>query len=215
MQICHHCGEELPPGNLICSECNVPIKGLKATKRSKEPTQPRIFRWLERLTLLFAIIAVFSPFIAIAGPFIWMQLDSIDEKITSENESGEKTMLIRVERSTDDPIVTFTFVSTLDAEVIQELKTQVAQLLIEMGMFYGVVDLQEIETPVGEAITLLESSDMLSLSANPRVKFIFVGRNIPGDPTIQTGVPIFDNKEDAREYIRREIAANAPGRSGE
>ncbi len=215
MQICHHCGEELPPGNLICSECNVPIKGLKATIRSKPTTQPLIFKWLERLTLVFAIIAVFSPFLAIAGPFIWMQLNLVDGKITSENESGEKTMLVRVERAIDDPIVTFTFESILDTESIQELKTQTTQLLTEMGMFYGVVDLREIETTVGEAITLLESSNMFSLSANPRVSFIFVGKTIPGDPTNQTRVPIFDNKEDAWEYIRREIAANAPGQLGE
>ena len=124
-------------------------------------------------------------------------------------------MPIRVERSVDDPIVTFTFEGVMDSETIQELKAQTAQLITEMGTFYGVIDLGGVETTVSEAVALLERSDGLSLSTDPRVSLVFVGRIVPDNSINQTGAPIFDNKEDAWEYIRREIAANAPGQSSE
>lgn len=120
-------------------------------------------------------------------------------------------MPVRVERSIDDPIVTFIFEGILDSETIQEVKAQTAQLLAEMGTFYGVIDLLGIETTFSEAIALLESSYVPALSTDPRINFVFVGQPARDEPKNQTGGPVFSNKEAALEHIRREIATNAPG----
>lgn len=122
-------------------------------------------------------------------------------------------MPVRVERSIDDPIVTFIFEGLLDPETLEEVKSQTAQLLAEMGTFYGVIDLRGIETTFSEAIALLESSYVPALSADPRINFVFVGQPAPDESKNQTGGPVFSNKEAALEHIRREIATNAPGQS--
>jgi hypothetical protein len=124
-------------------------------------------------------------------------------------------MPVRVERSIDDPIVTFIVEGILHSETIQEVKAQTTQLLAEMGTFYGVVDLQGIETSIGETIGLLESSYGPALSTDPRINFVFVGQPAHDDPKNLTGVPLFTNNEAALEYIRREIATHAPGQSDE
>ncbi len=124
-------------------------------------------------------------------------------------------MPVRVEKSVDDPIVTFTFEGGLDAETLEQVKLQTTQLLAEMGTFYAVIDLQRVETTFGEALALLGSSSVPALRADPRINYVFVGQPIQDDPINQMGVPVFPNKEIAFEYIRREIATNAPGQSGE
>lgn len=122
-------------------------------------------------------------------------------------------MSIRVERSVDDPIVTFTFDGILNLETVQEMQTQMGQLLAELGTFYAVIDFQG--TGITEAVSLLGNSSMPALRADPRINYVFVGQPVQDNLTNQTGIPLFPNKEMAFEYIRREIATNVPGQLGE
>src|SRR5690606_16370816 len=111
------------------------------------------------------------------------------------------SMPILVERAVDDPIVRFIFEGQLDAETIQEANTQMQLLLEELGSFYAIVDIRGTETTFGEAAALLESPDTPSVVAEPRIKFVYLGQNVPQDPTNQQRVPVFGSKEAAEEYV--------------
>lgn len=114
-------------------------------------------------------------------------------------------MTIRIERSIDDPIVTFVFEGPLDPYAVHDVDEKAAQLLQEMGMFYAILDIRGTQMTFGEALALFES---LRSPASP-VKFVFVGEPVPHDPTGDPTEKIFSNKDEAVEYILQDIAAHA------
>jgi hypothetical protein len=119
-------------------------------------------------------------------------------------------MPIHVHQSIDDPIMTFAFEGEIEPETVQEASAQLAEAVETLGILYVVLDLRDTEMTQGEAIALIESPETPSLMAHPRIRLVFVGGNVPHDPTKPYQVPEFSNDEEALEYIRREIANNAP-----
>jgi hypothetical protein len=112
-------------------------------------------------------------------------------------------MTIQIERSIDDPIVTITFEGQLDPDSVRLIDEQAGLLLQEMGTFYAILDIRGTETTFGEILALLESLE----TAEDRVKFVFVGPGIPHDPTNPSAKPVFENKEQATDYILKHIAS--------
>lgn len=76
MQLCPHCGAEVPKGDFICSECNGSVRQIAPFTPVHPIVQSKIFKFVEAITLLFAVVAVLSPFLAIIGPFVFMRLSS-------------------------------------------------------------------------------------------------------------------------------------------
>ena len=79
-------------------------------------------------------------------------------------------MPIRVEKSIDDPIITFTFGGVVDPETVQEANAQLAEAINSMGMLYVMVDLRDTEMTQGEAIALIEVPDAPSFMEHPRIR---------------------------------------------
>jgi hypothetical protein len=123
-------------------------------------------------------------------------------------------MPIHVEKSIDDPIITFTFEGEIDPETVEEASTQLAEAVETMGTLYVVLDLRSTEMTQGEAIALIESPDTSSLVSHPRIRLVFVGDPVPHDPTKPFQAQVFSNEDDALDYIHQEIARNAPHASG-
>ena len=112
-------------------------------------------------------------------------------------------MPIRVEQAVDDPIVTFIFVGGLDAETVRSANEQATLLLEQMGTYYAILDIRDVEITIGEALALLDPHNAPGLISDPRINPVIVGHPIPGDPTDKYQYPVFDNRQDATEYIRR------------
>jgi hypothetical protein len=119
-------------------------------------------------------------------------------------------MSIHVQQSIDDPIITFAFEGQIDPESFQEASAQLAEAVETLGLLYVILDLRDTEMTQGEAIALIESPDTPSLTEHPRIRLVFVGKPVPHDPTKPFQAPVFGNDEEALEYIRQEIARNAP-----
>lgn len=119
-------------------------------------------------------------------------------------------MPIRVEKSIDDPIITFTFVGVVDPETVQEANAQLAEAINSMGMLYVMVDLRDTEMTQGEAVALIEVPDAPSFMEHPRIRTVFIGQPVPHDPTSPPQSPVFANEEDALDYIHQQIAGKAP-----
>lgn len=102
-------------------------------------------------------------------------------------------MTIRIERSIDDPIVSFTFEGDLDPESVRATDVKAGQLLQEMGTFYAIIDIRGTQITFGEVMALLQSFEI----SDSRVKFVFVGPPVLHDPTKPSGDPVFENKDQA------------------
>jgi hypothetical protein len=119
-------------------------------------------------------------------------------------------MPIHVEQSVDDPIMTFMFEGEINPETVEEASAQLAEAVDTMGILYVVLDLRSTEMTQGEAVALIESPDTPSLMSHPRIRLVFVGTPVPHDPTKPFQAPVFGSDEDALDYIRQDIANNAP-----
>lgn len=117
------------------------------------------------------------------------------------------TVAVKVEQAVDDPIVTFTFEGLPDQQTVQQINQQAGQFLEQLGRYYAILDIRGLETTYGEVTALFASIQQPNIFGNNRVTPIFVGKPVPGDPTDQTATPIFRTPEDARDYIRQEIAS--------
>lgn len=120
-------------------------------------------------------------------------------------------MPISIEQAVDEPIITVSFVGALDPENIREVNEKLAKMFGESGVVYTILDVRESEITFGEVVTLLDNPDSFPLTSDPRIKYVFVGQSVPHDPTNQMNAPVFSGKEQAVEYIRKEIATNALG----
>jgi hypothetical protein len=116
------------------------------------------------------------------------------------------TVAVKVEQSVDDPIVTFIFEGLPDPETVQNINERAGQFLEQLGRYYAIIDIRGLETTYGEIIALFASIEQPNIFGNKRVTPVFVGNPVPGDPTDTTATPVFRDPEEAREYIRREIA---------
>lgn len=111
-------------------------------------------------------------------------------------------MPIRVEQVADQPVVVFIFNGLLDAETVRSANEQAAALLEQMGAYYAVLDIRDIEITYGEALALLDNASQSGLIADPRITPLFIGNSVPGDATGgQHRIPIFYSREDADAYI--------------
>jgi hypothetical protein len=122
-------------------------------------------------------------------------------------------MPIRIERSVDDPIVTFIFEGALDQDAVQDAKMQTAQLLTEMGLLYAVIDLRNTATTEEQAAALFSGPDIPALSSDGhgRLRFVFVKTQLANAPASQRSEPSFSTREEATDYILKDIAGHAPG----
>lgn len=119
-------------------------------------------------------------------------------------------MSIHVQQSIDDPIITFAFEGEMNQETVQEASAQLAEAIETLGLLYAIIDLRDTEMTQGEAVALLDGAGSPPLMSHPRVRLVFVGKPVPHDPTNPSQAPVFGNDEEALEYIRQEIANNAP-----
>lgn len=122
-------------------------------------------------------------------------------------------MPIKLTRSVDDPIVMFAIEGQQDNESLIEIVREANQLLAEMGTFYAIVDMREVEITFGEVVAFFEVPGLTNVLNDPRVKPVLVRDSMPPDPTIPEDTPIFADQDQAFDFVRRTIANNAPSQS--
>jgi hypothetical protein len=114
-------------------------------------------------------------------------------------------MPVTVEQSIDDPIVTFNLVGTLDAATLTEMSVEAARLLEEMGTYYAIVDVDNLDNSEKSSVAI----DAICAKAglvDPRITMVIVGQR-----TETAAIPGFPDQEAAADYIRQVIATHASG----
>lgn len=115
-------------------------------------------------------------------------------------------MTVSIQKSIDEPIVSFIFEGRLDEQTVSAVNAHVHELLQTLGSFYAIVDIRGQEVTFGEMIALFENACDPSIFANLHVTPVFVKDDITADPTNQLKVPVFKDREAATDYIRQQIA---------
>lgn len=117
-------------------------------------------------------------------------------------------MSLNVERSVDDPIANFTIVGDLNIETLQDIKAQAAGLLEEMGTYYAIVDIRQMESSENASLEL-DKLHTDTIFADPRITMVIVGQFVEKVGNF----PTFSDKDAATDYIRQAIAKHASSRS--
>ena len=117
-------------------------------------------------------------------------------------------MSLNVERSVDDPIANFTIVGNLDTETLRDLKAQAAGLLEEMGTYYAIVDVRQMERGENSSLNL-DKVHTETVFADSRITMVIVGQSAGKVGNF----PTFPDKDAATDYIRKVIAKHASSQS--